>query len=484
MHTHLVDDGRSGLPQRGRGTLLISAVVAALGSLLFGFDTAVISGTTEALESGYVAEVTARLAPLVLDPKGQAYADDVAKLRKFMLGFTVASALIGTMFGSLLVGRPSDWWGRRPVLALLAVLFTVSAIGCALAWDWLSLVLFRWLGGVAVGGASVVSPMYITEIAPAKRRGVLVAVSQLNIVLGILAAYFSNYLVAAILGADNPAAWRWMFGIMALPSAAFLLTAMLIPESPRWLVKRGRRDEAERVLARFGHEAPGREAAEIADSLQAEICGTSQRLFQRKYVKPLLLAFLVAAFNQLDGINAVIYYTADIFRMAGASKTSALLQSVIIGLTNLVMTLAAMALIDRLGRKTLLLAGSVTFIFSHALAAWVFATGAQGWIVIAALMGIVGSHAYSQGAVVWVYINEILPNAIRASGAAAICFMLWVLCAAVSWLFPFVAKFSAAGPFAFFALMMIVQFFLVLKYLPETKGRSLEELQRELGIQE
>jgi len=484
MHTHLVDHGPSGPSQRGGRTLLISAVVAALGSLLFGFDTAVISGTTEALEAGYVREITEQIAPLVLDSKDQAYAEGMAKLLKFMLGFTVASALIGTMFGALLVGRPSDWWGRRPVLALLAVLFTVSAVGCALAWDWLSLVLFRWLGGVAVGGASVVSPMYITEIAPAKRRGVLVAVSQLNIVLGILAAYFSNYLVAAILGADHPATWRWMFGVMALPSAAFLLTAMLIPESPRWLVKRGRREEAEQVLARFGHEAPGREAAEIADSLQAESGGAQQRLFQRKYLKPLLLAFMIAAFNQLDGINAVIYYTADIFRMAGASKTSALLQSVIIGLTNLVMTLAAMALIDRLGRKTLLLAGSVTFVFSHALAAWVFATGAQGWVVIAAMMGIVGSHAYSQGAVVWVYINEILPNAIRASGAAAICFMLWVLCAAVSWLFPFVAQISAAGPFVFFALMMILQFFLVLRYLPETKGRSLEELQRELGSQE
>ena len=249
-------------------------------------------------------------------------------------------------------------------------------------------------------------------------------------------------------------------------------------------MKQGRRDEAERVLVRFGHEAPGREAAEIADSLQSEMSGTPQRLFQRKYLKPLLLAFMVAAFNQLDGINAVIYYTADIFRMAGASKTSALLQSVIIGFTNLVMTLVAMALIDRMGRKTLLLIGSVTFVFSHALAAWVFYTGAQGWIVIAAMMGIVGSHAYSQGAVVWVYINEILPNAIRASGSAVICFMLWVLCAGVSWSFPLVAKISAAGPFVFFALMMILQFFLILKYLPETKGRSLEELQKELGIQD
>lgn len=449
----LVDGQLAGGPAGGSGVLLRSAVVAALGSFLFGFDTAVISGTTEALRS-------------------------VFGLDDNTLGFTVSSALIGTLFGALLVGRPSDWWGRRPVLALLAVLFLASAFGCALAWNWHALLLFRWLGGVAVGGASVVSPMYITEIAPAKRRGVLVAVSQLNIVVGILAAYLSNYLVAWVLGADHPAAWRWMFGVMAIPSVAFLLTAMLIPESPRWLVKRGRREEAQRVLTGFGHEAPAREAAEIAESLHAEMSGGHQPLFQRKYLKPLLFAFMIAAFNQLDGINAIIYYTADIFRMAGASKASALLQSVIIGLTNLVMTLLAMALIDRVGRRTLLLVGSVTFVFSHALAAWVFSTHAQGWIVIAALMGIVGSHAYSQGAVVWVYINEILPNAIRASGSAVICFMLWVLCGAVSWSFPVVAGISASGPFVFFALMMVLQFVLILKYLPETKGRSLEELQR------
>ncbi len=294
----LVDGNLADGPPGGSGTLLRSAVVAALGSFLFGFDTAVISGTTEALRS-------------------------VFGLDDNTLGFTVSSALIGTLFGALLVGRPSDWWGRRPVLAILAVLFLASAFGCALAWNWYALLAFRWLGGVAVGGASVVSPMYITEIAPAKRRGVLVAVSQLNIVVGILAAYFSNYLVAWVLGADHPAAWRWMFGVMAFPSVAFLLTVLTIPESPRWLVKQGRREQAQRVLTGFGHEDPAREAAEIADSLHTEMSGADQQLFQRKHLKPLLLAFMIAAFNQLDGINAIIYYTADIFRMAGASKASA-----------------------------------------------------------------------------------------------------------------------------------------------------------------
>ncbi len=437
--------------------LLISAIVAALGSLLFGFDTAVISGTTEALRQVYT-------------------------LSDNLLGFTVSSALLGTMFGSLLVGRPADWWGRRPVLALLAVLFVIAALGCALAWNWYALLFFRWLGGVAVGGASVVCPMYITEIAPAKRRGLLVAVSQLNIVLGILAAYFSNYLVARVVGADHPSTWRWMFGVMTAPAVAFLLTALMIPESPRWLIKRGRRDEAEAVLARFGHASPAQEAGEIAASLRADMGGAHQGLFQRKYLKPLLLACMIAAFNQLDGINAVLYYSSDIFRMAGADKAGALMQSVIIGFTNLIMTILAMALIDRVGRKALLLVGSVTFVMSHVLAAWVFATHAQGSIVMVAMMGVVGTHAYSQGAVVWVIINELLPNAVRASGSAVVTCLVWVLCLSVSWSFPVVAAKSGAYAFGFFALMMVLQFFLVLKFLPETKGISLEELQKRLGV--
>ncbi len=439
--------------------LLLSALVAALGSFLFGFDTAVISGATESLRQVY-------------------------GLGENLLGFTVSSALLGTIVGSLLVGRPADWWGRRRVLAWLAVLFVLAAIGCALAWNWYALLGFRWLGGVAVGATSVVSPLYITEIAPARRRGLLVAVSQLNIVVGILAAYFSNFLVAHVIGADNADVWRWMFGVMLAPSLLFLAAVLGIPESPRWLVKQGRREAAVEVLARFGHEAPGREAAEIVESLQAELTRGHQRLLRSKYLKPLLLACMIAAFNQLDGINSVIYYTADIFRMAGASKTSALMQSVIIGLTNLVMTVVAMALIDRVGRKLLLLVGSVTFVLSHALAAYVFHVHAQGALVIAAMMGVVGSHAYSQGAVVWVCINELLPNAVRASGSAAACFLMWVLCAGVSWSFPVVAARSASSAFGFFAMMMALQLVLVWRFLPETKGVSLEELQKQMGIRE
>ena len=273
-----------------------------------------------------------------------------------------------------------------------------------------------------------------------------------------------------------------MFGVMALPSLAFFASALIIPESPRWFVKQNRLTDAVAALSRLGHPDPAQGTREIEESLISESVGVTERLLQRKYLKPLALAVVVAAFNQLDGINAVIYYTADIFRMAGADKGGALKESVIVGLTNLVMTVVGMALIDRVGRKPLLLVGSVTFVFSHLLAAWVFATHAQGWIVIAALMGVVGSHAYSQGAVVWVVINELLPNAVRASGSAVACFLMWTLCAAVGWIFPFIAHASGAYAFGFFAVMMVLQFVLVAKFLPKTKGISLERLQKEFSL--
>jgi sugar porter (SP) family MFS transporter len=384
------------------------------------------------------------------------------------------------MVGALGAGRPADWWGRKRLLSILAVFFLVSAAGCALAWNWYALVCFRFLGGVAIGAASVVCPMYISEIAPARRRGFLVCVSQLNIVGGILLAYASNYLIAHFLGADDPSAWRWMFGVMAAPSLLFLLAALAVPESPRWLVQRARPADAEAVLGRLGHENPAAATREIQASLASETQVGGDRLFQRKHLKPLLLVGMVATFNQLDGINAVIYYTTDIFRMAGADRAGALMESVIVGLANLVMTLVGMVLIDRVGRKPLLLVGSVTLVLSHLLAAWVFATHTPGWLVIAAMMGVVGSHAFSQGAVVWVIINELLPNAVRASGSALACFWVWALCAAVGWGFPVVARASGALVFGFFALMMVAQFFLVAKFLPETKGISLEDMERHL----
>jgi sugar porter (SP) family MFS transporter len=431
-------------------------VVAALGSFLFGFDTAVISGTTGALRT-------------------------VFGLSDGMLGFTVSSALIGTMIGALGAAKPAERLGRRPVLVIVAALFLISGIGCGFAWNWHSLIFFRFLGGIAVGTASVVSPLYITEIAPAHRRGLLVTISQLNIVFGILGAFLSNYIIIAIMGEHSLTAWRWMLGIMAVPSLLFLVSALLIPESPRWLVKAGRLAEAERVLNRVGHAAANEKVAEIASSLEGDRAKSHQRLFHRAHMKPLLLALMIAAFNQLDGINAVLYYSADIFKMAGASNTNALMQSVLVGLVNLVMTVLAMTLIDKLGRKPLLLIGSITFIASHLLAAWAFWTHATGWPLLVAMMGVVGSHAYSQGAVVWVIINEILPTSIRASGASAACFLMWTLCAIISWVFPVVAAKSGALVFCFFAAMMALQFILVWRFLPETKGVSLEDMEAQLG---
>jgi SP family xylose:H+ symportor-like MFS transporter len=437
--------------------LLRSASVAALGGFLFGFDTAVISGATDALRLRFALDSN-------------------------QLGFTVASALIGTIFGSIGAGQPSERYGRRPVLRALAVLYLLTAFGCGLAWNWLSLVTFRFLGGLAIGASSVVAPMYIAEISPDALRGRLVALSQFNVVSGILVAYFSNYLIAGLVGGPETTAWRWMLGIAAVPSALFFLLVLRIPESPRWLVKAHRLDQAASVLSAMGNERPEALVKEIADSLHEETVAANEPFFQRKYMKPILLAVMVASFNQLAGINALIYYTADIFKMAGAERTSALLQSVIIGFTNLIFTMVAMTVIDRFGRRLLLLIGAVGLAACLGITAWAFHRGAQGTVVLVSLIAYIAFFAFSQGAVIWVYISEIFPNRVRARGQALGSFTHWFWAAVVSWSFPVVAEASGASAFAFFAAMMVLQFVLVLRFLPETKGVSLEQIQRTLGI--
>jgi SP family xylose:H+ symportor-like MFS transporter len=437
--------------------LLRSAAVAALGGFLFGFDTAVISGATDALRLRF-------------------------GLDSNQLGFTVASALIGTIIGSIAAGAPSERYGRRPVLLTLAVLYFVSAIGCGFATGWLALIFFRFVGGLAIGASSVVAPMYIAEISPAATRGRLVALSQFNVVAGILAAYFSNYTIAALVGGPETHAWRWMLGIAAVPAVMFFVFVLRIPESPRWLVKEHRRDEAAQVLRAMGTERPELLVAEIGDSLHEETVAADEPFFQRKYLKPILLAFMVASFNQLAGINAVIYYTADIFKMAGAGRASALLQSVVIGFTNLVFTMIAMTVIDKFGRRRLLLIGAVGLAACLGLTAWAFASGVGGTLVLVSLLGYIAFFAFSQGAVIWVYISEIFPNRVRARGQALGSFTHWFWAAIVSWTFPIVAEASGASAFAFFAAMMVLQFVLVWRYLPETKGVSLEQIQRTLGI--
>jgi sugar porter (SP) family MFS transporter len=355
-------------------------------------------------------------------------------------------------------------------------------LGCGIAWDWASLVAFRFVGGLGVGAASVVAPMYIAEIAPPATRGRLVAFSQLNIVAGILAAYLSNVIVARALGGPESAAWRWMLGIEAIPAAVFFLYVLRIPESPRWLVKRHRRDEAATVLRALGNRDPDGLVAEIAESLHEESVSTAEPLFQRKYRTPLMLAVMVATFNQLSGINALIYYTADIFRMAGADRASALSQAVVVGVTNFVFTVVAMTVIDRVGRKRLLLVGAVGLAACLALTAWGFHTGA-GTLVLVGLIAYIAFFALSQGAVIWVYLSEIFPNRVRARGQALGSFTHWAWAALVSWTFPMLAERSGAWAFGFFAVMMALQFVVVLAVLPETKGISLEQIQRWLGIE-
>lgn len=328
--------------------VLFSTVVAALGGLLFGFDTAVISGTTESLQG-------------------------IFALSEFWLGFAVASALIGTILGAFLVGRPVEALGRRPVLLLLAVLYFVSAVGSAIAGSLATFVIFRFIGGLAVGAASVVSPMYIAEISPARLRGRLVAVNQLNVVAGILLAFLSNYLVGQAM--PEGIAWRWMLGVEAIPAALFFSLLWFIPESPRWLVKRGRLEEARAVLNRISEVDPEAELNEIATSLRAEAGERAAPLFQRRYAFPIFLAFTVAMFNQLSGINALMYYAPRIFQMAGAGVEAALLQSVAVGGTNLIFTIAAFFVIDRFGRRPLLMVGGAGAAVSLAIVAYAFYTG-------------------------------------------------------------------------------------------------------------
>ncbi|KAJ3055268.1 hypothetical protein HK102_011375 [Quaeritorhiza haematococci] len=403
------------------------------------------------------------------------------------LGFTIASGPLGTVLGSLIAGKPADVWGRRPLLAVLAIAYLVSALGCALAWDWWSLLVFRILGGVAVGAASVIAPLYIAEIAPARFRGRLVATVQFNIVFGIQLAFLSNYVISQMgLGEDD---WRWMLGVQVIPSALFFVLALLIPESPRWLVGRGRADAARRVLTRIGaDEAVDEEIAEIEASLQNTGLADDDALFQRAYLKPIMLAVAIAAFNQLSGINAVLFYAPTVFAMTGAGKDAALLQAVLVGGTNLIFTMLAMSIIDRFGRRVLMLVGSIGYILSLSATAWAFYTyGTEfttfgGWVVLVSLLVFIASHAFGQGAVIWVYISEVFPNRVRAKGQALGSAVHWVGALAITQTFPMIAEKSGGHAFAFYAAMMVLQLVWVLTSMPETKGVPLERLQKQLGL--
>jgi sugar porter (SP) family MFS transporter len=436
------------------GTLVKSTVVAALGGLLFGFDTAVIAGATSQLTRAFD-----------LTPRG--------------LGFTVSIALWGTVLGALLASIPGDRFGRRDSLRVLAVLYLVSALGCAFAPTWLSLVLARFIGGLAIGGSSVLGPMYIAEIAPAKWRGRLVGFFQFNVVAGILLAYFSNYVVGLTHG--GAAEWRWKLGVSAVPAAFFFLMLFRIPRSPRWLALKGRSAEARAVLEQIGEENIDAELEAMASALRLEQQQGKERLFSARTRFPVFLAVSIAMFNQFSGINAILYYLNDIFARAGFSKVSSDLQAVAIGATNLLFTMLAMSIIDRVGRRVLLLIGSVGTAASLAGVAAVFWTGRhEGWLLWL-LIGFIAAFAFSQGSVIWVYIGEVFPTAVRAKGQGLGSATHWIMNALISFLFPVVAASSKAAPFVFFAAMMVLQFFVVLFVYPETKNIALEDMEKKLA---
>jgi SP family arabinose:H+ symporter-like MFS transporter len=437
------------------GALIRSTIVAALGGLLFGFDTAVIAGTTAQLQ-------------------------EMFRLSDAYLGFTVASALVGTIVGSLLGGIPGDRYGRRDSLRIMAVLYVISALGCAVAWNWPSLLLFRFIGGLGIGGSSVLGPLYIAEIAPAEWRGRLVGLFQFNVVAGILIAYLSNYLVGLM--NFGPAEWRWKLGVSAVPAVAFFLMLLGIPRSPRWLVSKGRTEEARQVLLLTEGASAEAELKLIVASAKQDTDDGEQTLFSRKFRLPVFLAISIGMFNQLSGINAILYYLNSIFAAAGFSKVSGDLQSVAVGCTNLLFTMLAMSIIDKAGRRTLLLIGSVGTAVCLAGVAAVFRLGTHQELLVWLLIGFIAFFGFSQGAVIWVYISEVFPTSVRAKGQSLGSFTHWAMNAAIAWTFPVIAASSKAAPFMVFSAMMLLQFFVVYFFYPETRNVPLEQMQKKLGI--
>jgi sugar porter (SP) family MFS transporter len=437
------------------GSVIRSTLVGALGGLLFGFDTAVISGTTHALTLTY-------------------------HLTHFLLGVTVSSALVGTVVGALTAAIPGQKYGRRDSLRVMAIFYVISALGCAFAWNWPALIFFRFIGGLGIGGSSVLGPMYIAEIAPTKWRGRLVGSFQVNIVVGILLAYLSNFLIARLqLGATE---WRWQLGISGVPAFCFLVALFGIPRSPRWLAMQSNLKEALHVLRLTGVEHPQQQLDEIVASIHVDRSSPTDSLFSRQYRFPVFLAITVGMFSQLSGINAILYYLNDIFAMAGASKISGDAQAVAVGATNLVATLLAMSVIDRFGRKKLLLVGTVGLTICLSAISYVFVTHRHLHWLVWLMMAYIACFAASQGAVVWVYISEVFPNRVRAKGQGLGSSSHWISNAIISLVFPIMAGTSGAYPFIFFAAMMALDFFLVLFFYPETTGISLEKMEHKLGI--
>ena len=434
--------------------LMKATLTGALGGLLFGFDTVVISGAIDALVKLYG-----------LSPHEK--------------GFTVAIGLIGTVIGALSAGVVGQKLGSRETLRITALLYIASAVGCGLAWGWSSFLVFRFIGGLGIGASSVLGPVYIAELSPAKWRGRLVAAFQLNVVFGIVVAYTSNYAIRTLhLGATE---WRWQVGVAAFPAIFFMALLFGIPRSPRWSASKERIDEALAVLKLIGEAEPEAELADIRLALAQEHASAHESVFQWKYRFPLFLAISIGAFNQLAGINAILYYLNDIFQAAGFSQISGDQQAIAIGATNFLFTLVGMSLIDKAGRKTLLLIGAAGTSTCLAGVAWLYHTHSHPGALLWLLVTYIAFFSVSQGAVIWVYIGEVFPNSVRSKGQGVGSASHWFMNAVIALEFPVVVhSMSTATPFFFFSVMTVVQFFVVLFVYPETKGQTLEALQRRL----
>lgn len=431
------------------------SLIVALGGFLFGFDTAVISGVEGAIQHLF------DLSPLAH-------------------GFAISSALIGTIIGAIFAGKPADKFGRKPLLFLIAALYTLSAIGTALAPNIYAFVIFRFLGGIGVGASSVVAPMYISEIAPANVRGRATASFQLNVIIGILMAFISNYLLQDF--GSQP--WRWMLAVLAVPSVLYFVLLFLIPESPRFLIKMGRVELAKSVLQKIGIINITEEVRTIQSNMEIK----EGNLFSRIYFKPLIIAFLVAMFNQFSGINAILYFAPRIFEMAGLPQSTAFFHPVIIGVTNALFTLLGLFIVDKIGRRTLLIIGSIGMSVCLLLVAMTyFSPEETKSALLFFLVGYIMFFAVSTGTVIWILISEVFPANVRGKGQSFGSFTHWFFAALITFLFPVIStgyRFGAAWVFIFFGSMMVLQAIVAWKFFPETKSKTLEEISKELGIKE
>lgn len=423
--------------------LVLWTITVGLGGFLFGLDVAVISGAEQTIQKLW-------------------------GLSDLMHGTAIAMALYGTIIGAAFGNIPANKIGRRKTLIWIGIIFLFSSIGAAVANDPYTFMLFRFLGGLSIGASSVVAPVYISEIAPAKHRGKMVIAFQLNIVIGILIAYVSNYLFR---GAGGENDWRWMLGIVAIPSLIFSILMFFTPESPRWLILFKKDEHAARKILQLTEDNIDKVVNDIKNSVSTK----KASLFSGQFGKPLLLAFLLAFFNQLSGINAIIYFAPRVFAMAGLEEGSAFLSTAGIGLVNLLFTILGWYLIDRLGRKTLMYIGSIGYIISLALIAFAFSSGQTSQISIY-VFAFIAAHAIGQGAVIWVFLSEIFPNSVRAAGTSFGSLTHWLFAAIISQVFPFFTQFGGQYIFGFFCIMMILQLLFVWKMMPETKGTSLEDI--------